>query len=169
MQPVVPVALGLEFVIRTTSLEQRLVNTSTTGNNADCRTRARRDRLFCTAGETNTGLVVLRGVTDNSGVVPRCTCECTTVTNFLLDVADDGTFGALAYREDVANGESGLLAAVNKGAGMKTLGSDKRFLAKFVAIRVAEDDTCQWCTADQNRHEWQTTDSKWKLTGQDRE
>ena len=92
--------------------------------------------------------MVLGGVTDDGGVVARCTCKRTTVTNFLLNVADDGTFGTLAYRKNIANGESGLLAAVNEGTGMKTLSSDEGFLAKLVAIRVTEDDTCKWCPAN---------------------
>ena len=41
----------------------------------------------------------------------------------------------------VADGEGGLLAAVNEGAGVETL--DECFVAKFVAVRVAEDDTCE--------------------------
>lgn len=148
MQYLLPVALSLEFVKRTTSLEQRLVDTTTTGNDTDCRARARRDRLFCATGETNTGLVVLRGMTDDGCVVARCACKCTTVTNFLLDIADDGTLWALAYREDIANGENSLFTAVDECASVKTLCSDKGFLAMLVAIRIAEDDPCQRCAAD---------------------
>ena len=144
----VPVTLGPVFVVRPTSLEQRLVDASTACNDADRRTRTRRDRLLRTAGQADTSLVVLRGVTDDGRVVAGCTCEGATVTNFLLDVANNGTFGALAYRKDVANRESGLFAAVNKGASVKTFGSDKRFLAKLVAVRVAEDDTGKRCPAD---------------------
>lgn len=142
-------ALSPVFVVRTTCFEQRLVDTTATGNDADRRARTRRDSLLCTAGETNTGFVVLGGVTNDGGVVTRCTCERTTVADFLLDVADDGTFGALADRKDISNGESGLLAAVNEGAGVETLSSDESFLAKFVTIRVTEDNTCKWCPADQ--------------------
>ena len=156
IRPPVPVALSPVFVERTTGLEQGLVDTTTTRNNADGRTRACRDGLLCTAGETNAGLVVLGGVTDDGGVVARCACECTAVTDFLLDVGDDGTFGALAYGKDVANAEGGLLAAVNEGAGVKTFGSDECFLAKFVAIRVTEDDACERCPANQAWYEWRT-------------
>lgn len=143
-------ALSLEFVERTTGLEQGLVDTSTTGNNADRRARTRRDRLFCTTGETNTCFVVLGRVTDDGGIVARSACKCAAVTDFLLDIADDGTFGTLAYREDVANSEGCFLAAVNECAGVKTLSSNKGFLAKFIAIRVAENNTCKRCTAGQD-------------------
>jgi hypothetical protein len=49
---------------------------------------------------------------DDSCVVARRTSESTTVTDFLLDVADDGTFWALAHGKDVTDGKSGLLSAV---------------------------------------------------------
>jgi hypothetical protein len=66
---------------------------------------------------------------------------------------DDGTFRALAYK-DVGSGESGLLTAVNKGAGVKTLGSDEYFLAQCVAVRVTEDDMYERCSANQSWYAW---------------
>jgi len=84
-------------------------------------------------------------VTDDGCIGSRRTCESTTVADLALDVADDGTFRTLAYGKDIADGERGLLAAVNEGSGVKTLGSDESFLAKSVTIWVAEDDTGKRC------------------------
>jgi len=55
---------------------------------------------------------------DDGGIVARSTSECTTITNFLLDVADDGTFRTCRDREDIANSELGLLPCIDKGARM---------------------------------------------------
>jgi hypothetical protein len=87
-------------------------------------------------------------VANNSSVVPRCTSEGATVTDFLLDIADDGTFRALAYGEDVADGECGLLAGVDEGTGVKTFGCDEGFFPEFVAVRVTENDTGKGSTTE---------------------
>lgn len=138
------VTLGLEFVVRATGLEQGFIDTSTASDNADRRTRGSRDGLLCAAWEADTGFVVVR-VADDGGVVAGCTRECATVPDFLLNVADNGTFWQLADREDVANGELGLFAAVDEGAGMQTFGGDECLRAAFVSVRVAEDDAGEGC------------------------
>lgn len=125
----------------TTSLEQRLVDTSTTGDDADGCTAATRDGLLRTTGETNAGLVVVGRVTDNGGVVAGCPREGTTVTSLLLNVRDDRTLRALGDGEDVADGEGSLLAAVDEGTGVEALGGNESLLAELVAVGVTENDT----------------------------
>lgn len=133
------VTLGTELVERTTSLEQRLINTSTTRNDTHSRTSSARHGLLRSGRKTNTGLVVVGVVADNGSVVAGGTGERTAVADLLLDVADDGTFGALADREDVADGERGLLAAVDEGAGVQAFGGDEGLLAELVPVGVTED------------------------------
>ena len=87
------VAFSFVFVIRPASLEQWLVNTSTTSNDANRSAGAARDSLFRAGRKTNTGLILVGGVTDNGGIIAGGACECTTVANFFLDIANDGTFG----------------------------------------------------------------------------
>ena len=79
-------------------------------------------------------------MSDDGGVVTRGPGERTTVPGLLLDVADDGTFGALSDGEDVANVQGGLLSAVDKRTGRETLGGDKSLLTDLVSVRVSEDD-----------------------------
>lgn len=78
---------------------------------------------------------------NNGRVIARCASECTTVTNFFFNIADDGTFGALTDGEDIANGECGLLSAVDEGAGVETLSGDESLFSKFVAVWVTENDS----------------------------
>jgi hypothetical protein len=82
-------------------------------------------------------------VTDDGGIISRGTSECTTVTEFLLDVANDGTFRTCGDREDIADSKLGLLSCIDKGACVKALCGDKGFLSELVAVGVTEDDTSQ--------------------------
>lgn len=77
---------------------------------------------------------------NDSGIVARSASEGTTVADLLLNIANDGTFGALRDGEDVADGEGGLLAAVDEGTSVKTLGSDESLLAELVAVGVTENN-----------------------------
>ena len=83
---------------------------------------------------------------DNGSVVSRSPGKGTTVADLLLDVGDDGTFGELGDGDDVANGEGSLLAAVDEGTGVETLGGDESLLAELVAVGVTEDNTGEGST-----------------------
>ena len=128
------------------SLEQRLVNTSTTSNDTDSSACTAGDSLFCARWETNTSLVLIGGVADDGGIVSRGTCECTTVTKFLLDVADNGPFRTRRDREDIADSKLGLLPCINKSTRVKALCGDKGLLSKLVTVGVTENDTSKWGT-----------------------
>lgn len=141
------VTLGLVFMECTASLEQRLVDTATTGDDPDGRARTTSNGLLRTAGQTDAGLVLLGRVTNDGRVVARRARERTAVTDLLLDVADDGTFWARRDGEDVADGEGRLLAAVDECAGVHALGRDEGLLAELVAVGIAEDDAGEGSTA----------------------
>ena len=85
---------------------------------------------------------------DDGCVVARCTGECTAVTNFLFDVADDGTFWALTDREDIADGQCSLLASVDEGASVETFSCDEGFFPEFVAVGITENDTGKGSTTE---------------------
>ena len=53
--------------------------------------------------------------------------------------------------EDVADGESRFFTAVDKGAGVQAFGGDEGFLAEFVAVGVAEDDTGERSAAGESK------------------
>ena len=77
---------------------------------------------------------------DDSRVVARGTGERSTVTRLLLDVADNRTLRALSDGENVADGESSLLAAVDEGTGVEALSGNESRLAELVAVGVTEDN-----------------------------
>lgn len=124
----------------TTSLQQWFINPSSTCNNTNGGTCRSRDGLLRTTGKPDSCLVVIRRVTDDSSIVAGSSCEGATVTDLLLNIADDSTFRALGDRENVADVEGGLFAAVDKGTGVETFSSDESLLTKFVAVRIAEND-----------------------------
>ena len=133
-------------MVRTASLEQRLVDTSTTRNDTDGRTAAARHGLLRAGRETDAGLVLIGGVADDGSVVSGCPGERTAVSSFLFNVADNGTFRALGDWKDVSNREGSLLAAVDEGTGVKALGRDEGLLAELVAVGVTEDDAGEGST-----------------------
>jgi len=134
------VTLSLELVERTTGLKQGLVDTTTTGDNADRGTRAAHHSLLRARRKTDAGLALLGRVANDGRVVAGGTGERTTVTDLLLNVADDGTFRALREGENVADGESGLLASVDERASVEALSGDESLRTELVAVRVTEDD-----------------------------
>lgn len=131
---------------RTASLKQGLVDTSTTRNDTDRCSAAAGYGLLRATGQTDAGLVLIGRVANDSRVVAGRPCKRTAVARLLLYVADNGTLRALRNREDVADSERGLLAAVDERAGVEALRRDEGLLAELVAVRVAEDDTSERST-----------------------
>lgn len=134
------VALDSELVLCARSLQERFVCTATTGDDADHATGTAGDDLLGARRELDAGLALVVVVSDDGDVVAGGTAERTTVTNLLLDVGDDGTLGDGRQREDVADGESGVLAGVDELAGVHALVGDEGLGVQLVAVRVAELD-----------------------------
>ena len=130
--PVVTLGLGTE--VGTTSLQEGLVNTTTTSNDTNGSTRGRGDDLLGTRGHAETGLAVFT-VTDDSSVVTRGTGKSTTVTSLLLDVADNGTFGHRREGQDVTNVQGSLLTAVHELTGVHAFSGNESLGAKLVPKR----------------------------------
>lgn len=85
---------------------------------------------------------------DDGGVVARGTGKSTTVSDLLLNVADDGTFRKRRDGKDVANSKGRLLAAVHECASVQTLGRDKRLRAQLVTVRVTEHNARERCATE---------------------
>lgn len=77
---------------------------------------------------------------NDGDVVAGSAAERTAVTNLLLDVGDDGTLGNGAEREDVADGQAGVLAGVDELASVHALVGDESLGVELEAVRVAEND-----------------------------
>lgn len=134
------VALDSELMLSTRSLEERLVGTSTTSNNADHATGRAGDDLLGTGGELDTSLALIRVVADDGHVVAGGATKSTTVTSLLFDVGDDGTFRDGAEGENVADGEGGVLAGVDELAGVHALVGDEGLGDILVLVGAAEGD-----------------------------
>lgn len=101
----------------------------------------------------------------NSTSSVRCPTYCATVTHLLLDVRHDGTLGNSAQRQDVANGESSVLASVDELTGVHALVAfailafcttevvlpcnirNEGLRSQLVSVWVAELNLCEWCSS----------------------
>lgn len=81
---------------------------------------------------------------DNDGVITRSPSEDTTVTDMVLDVADNSSFGDGSEGKDVADDEGGLLTAVDELAGVDSFGGDEQLRLLLVPEWVAERDLGEW-------------------------
>ena len=140
------VSLCLVLVVRSTSLEHRLFGTSATSNLANHGTRCRRNDLLQTGGELKACSARVSIVRNNDRVVARGLGKSTSITSAVLDVANDATLWHGAHREDVANGESGILSAVDELASIETLRCCKCNLLMLVSERIAKGDFCKRST-----------------------
>lgn len=134
------VSLRLELEVSSTGLEQRLVDSSSSSNNTDGSSGGSRDGLLGSRGESESGLVLVLGVADDGGVVPRGSSHGSSVTDSLLDVANDGSLGALREGKDVSDVEGSLLSAVDERSGGESLSGDEGLLSELVSVGVSEDD-----------------------------
>ncbi|CAA2990296.1 Hypothetical predicted protein [Olea europaea subsp. europaea] len=64
--------------------------------------------------------------------------------HMVFNVANNSTFRDRSKGQNIANDEVGLLATVEKLAGVNSLGGDEEFLLVLVSKRVLESDTNQW-------------------------
>ena len=141
------VALDLVFVVSATGLQHGLVDTSATGNDANGSSVGGRHDLLGAGWKLDPGLLGVGVVGDDGGVVARSASDAATVAGLLLQVGDDGTFGHLADGHHVADGQLGLLSAVDKLSSVDALSGDEQLLPGLVTVRVAEVDDGQGGTA----------------------
>jgi len=95
--------LGVGSVVGAVGTEHGLVSTLTAGDNTDHSSAATDDGLADAGGESDTGLLTILGVADDDGGGARGTGEASTVTEFGLNVGDDGTLGHGVNGKDVAD------------------------------------------------------------------
>lgn len=98
------------------------------------------DNLLGTRRQLDAGLALIGVVTNNGDVVAGGTAQSATVANLALDVRDDGTLRHRAQRQDVADGQSSILAGVDELAGVHALVGDEGLGVQLEAVGVTEDD-----------------------------
>ena len=101
-----PVALlGVRLVVGGVSSEKGLVSSLTASDDADHGSAATDDGLSHAGGESDSGLTAIFGVTDDDGGDTRGAGEHTTVTEFSLNIGDNGSLGHGVNGEDVADSQ----------------------------------------------------------------
>merc|ERR1719463_636435 len=139
LRPGVPLSLVLE--VGSAGLQQRLVDSSSAGDDTDHRAVAGRNRLLRSRRQFYFRLVVIRVVGDDGGVVAGSSGQFAAISQLLLQLADDGSLGHGADGHHVADGQRRLLAAVDELARVHALDGDKRLLTllEFVGISKLDD------------------------------
>jgi len=144
--PAVP--LHFVFVVSTASLQDGLVNTSTTGDQTDHGSVGGGDDLLGAGGQLDPGPVGVRVVGNHGGVVAAGPGELAAVTSLLLEVADDGSLGHVTNGHHITNGQLRLLAAVHELSGVHTFGGNEELLLDLVSVGITEvDDSKRSATA----------------------
>ena len=105
------------------------------------------DFLLGTTRQLDLRLLAVLGVADNDAGGTRSTRNGAAVGQLVLDVADDGTLGHLADGQDVADGQLGLVPAVEELTGANPLDGNHQLLVQPVAVRIAEHDAGEGSSA----------------------
>lgn len=134
-------SLCLVFVILVSGLEDRLVRSTSSSDDAEHGSGVTGDGLLGTGRQLELSSVVFFGVGDDDGVGAGSSGEGTSISHVLLDIADDGSFRDGLEGEDVSDGDLGFLAAEHVLAGVETFGGDEVFGSELVSVGVSEDDS----------------------------
>merc|ERR1719431_1782209 len=139
LRPRVP--LSLVFEVGSAGLQQRLIDSSSTGDDADHRAVAGRNRFLRSRWQFHFRPSHIRIVGDDGGVVAGSSGQFAAISQFLLQLADDGSLRHGADGHHVADGQRRLLAAVDELARVHALDGDERLLTllKFVGISKLDD------------------------------
>jgi hypothetical protein len=132
------VPLDAVLVEGTSSLEQRLVDTTTACNDANSATALVLEPLLGARRETNLDTVLVDIVCHDGGVVARALGNGTTVTNLGLKVADHTTVWDALELGSVTHVESSFGSGKDKHASVHALGGDHELLVQFVLAGVVE-------------------------------
>jgi len=119
------VTLNLVLVVGSASLEEGLVDTSTTGDDTDSSSASGVKDLLGTRWELDSGLASVGVVGDDDTGVSGALGKDTSVTDLGLDAAACSTFGHVADGHDVSDVKLGLLSGVDELAGGGTFGSNE--------------------------------------------
>ena len=80
-------------------------------------------------------------------IVARRSAKRASVTGFLLDVRDDGTFWHGAERQDVSYRQSGILSSVDELTSVHALICDECLDPVLELVRISERHLDEWCAA----------------------
>lgn len=130
-------------MVSISGLEQRLVDTSSSSDQANRGASVRLERNLVARGQTDTGNLVVNIVTNDGGIVTRRLGQLAAVTNLALHVADNGSFGHLSDGQGVADIEARGDSAVHVLSGVQAFGGNEPFLVLALFVLVAKLNASQ--------------------------
>merc|ERR1719260_64477 len=145
LRPRVPLSLVLE--VSSAGFQQRLVDSSSTGDDADHRAVAGRNRLLRSRWQFHFRPSHIWVVGDDGGVVAGSSGQFAAISQLLLQLADDGSLRHGADGHHVADGQRRLLAAVDELTRVHALDGDERLLALLKFVGISKLDDGQRCAA----------------------
>jgi hypothetical protein len=134
------VSLDTVLVECTSGLQERFINTSSSSNNTNHASSSAGNNLLGTRWELQPCLSLVGIVTDDNDIVAGRTSQCTTITDFFLDVGDDGSFRHFTEGEDVANRQVCLFTSIDELASVHAFIGNESFGAEFIAVGISEGD-----------------------------
>jgi len=140
-------AVAFDFVLveGAAGLQHGLVATAAASADADHGAAGGLNDLFGAGRQTHARLSGVQVVRDDGRVVAGGAGHLASVSGLLLHVADDGAFGHGTQSKHVADLQLGLLATVDKLAGVHALGGDKSLLHLLELVGVTEGNAGQRC------------------------
>jgi len=109
------VSLSLVLVPGVDSLQEGLVGSSTTGDDANHGSAGARDGLSGSGGESHSGLSAVLGVTNDDGRAAGGSAERSSVTDLALAVGNNSSLGEEVDGENVADGEGSCSERLDLG------------------------------------------------------
>merc|ERR1712194_594200 len=151
------IALHTVLVVIVAGLQDRLVQATTAGGDADNCATSRGNGLPGTRWQTNPRLPAVVGVANDHAGGAGAAGDATAIASLLLAHRHDGALGHLVQGQHIANGQLRLGTTIHELAGVQTLHGDPLRLHDLVAVRVTELDlahrgTTAWIM-DDIRHE----------------
>jgi len=140
------VALDSILVVCISSLKERFISTSTSGNNTDLCTTSGGYSFLSSGWETKTCGSLIFIVGYNNSEASRSTSERTTISSSCLTVTYDGTLWYSTQRKNVSNGKGSLLSTVDELTSVHTLGSNHEFIVTLVTVGIEELYLGNWGT-----------------------
>jgi len=138
-------AVSLHFVLveGVTCFQDWLFLTITTGNNTNNGSVPGGQFLSDTRRQTNHSLLTIFTVSDNDAGSSGSTAQSSSVGVLIFNHGDFGTFWHLSEREDVTDGQLGVLSTVHELTGVQTFNGDEQFLVGLVSVGITEDNLGQ--------------------------
>ena len=132
--------LGSEHMVHAAGLEDGLLGSSTSSDDADGGAGVRVDGLSHTRRKSDSGSGSVFRLRNDGGEGTGGTGVLSLITSVLLHVADKSTFGDLLDGKNISDGKRGLGSAVDVLAGVETFGSNVKFSVGSEGVGISELD-----------------------------